>query len=86
MNSNDILIGRPVRESEDVRRDAAFLVGRQLFGDDIDILDEERSVRQLIDWLSARVEGKYRIVGKVLRFIAVFEYAWGDRFTAEGWR
>jgi len=85
MNPNDILIGWLVRESEDVQRDVAFLVGRQLLGDDIDILDEERSVRQLIDWLSARGEGKYRIVGKVLSFIAVFEYACGDRFTAEGW-
>lgn len=85
MNPNNILIGWFVRESEDVQRDVAFLVGRQLLGDDIDILDEERSVRQLIDWLHGRGEGKYRIVGKVLSFIAVFENACGDRFTAEGW-
>ncbi|WP_313392052.1 hypothetical protein [Sphingobium yanoikuyae] len=82
MNPTEILGNWLNAEPEEVSKDVAFFISTQLL--DGDPLDGDR-LAAVLEWLNVAGEFKYRTLGKVLSFIAVFEHTFDSRFSEEGW-
>lgn len=50
-----------------------------------DVFHQDNPSDCLIKWLLNKEDNKFRALGKAISFVNIFDYAFTDRFTSDGW-